>query len=137
MINELENLPDPELVARAAAEEPAPRLLEDYMDAITILREKEFTFREIAEWLNKKFSIQADHNSVWRVYTKHMSDIDAHEEAEADEITERDEAYEEAMAKGTYTVIHPAPVAETSTTEKVEVKPTETTAPKAKAKKKK
>lgn len=110
MINELENLPHPEMVARAAAEEAAPRLLEDYMDAITILREKEFTFREIAEWLTKKFNIPADHNSVWRVYTKHMSEIDAHEEAEADEITERDEAMDEAYANGTVrTYVPPAP----------------------------
>jgi hypothetical protein len=101
MIDELQNLPDPEIVARAAAEEPAPRLLEDYSEAIETLREKEFTFREIAEWLKNKFGIQADHNSVWRVYTKHMSDIDAHEEAEADENTERDEAIDEAYANGT------------------------------------
>lgn len=137
MINELENLPHPEIVARAAAEEAAPRLLEDYMDAITILREKEFTFREIAEWLTKKFNIQADHNSVWRVYTKHMDNYAAHLEAEADEKTEQKEAEDEAYANGTYTVIQPASAAEAATTEKAQAKPSKSPSSKAKAKKKK
>lgn len=78
-------LPHPELVARAAAEAAAPRLLEDYIEAIRILRDKKFTFREIAEWLGKEFGIEADHNSVWRAYTKYMDDYQAHLEAESDD----------------------------------------------------
>lgn len=110
-------LPDPALVARAAAEEPAPRLLEDYLDAIEILRGKEFTFREIADWLKEKFHIQADHNSVWRVYTKHMNEFEAHQEAEADETLERDEAIEYSNANGLTKTIVPnkAPVAVVTT----------------------
>jgi len=96
-----ENLPDPEVVARAAAEAVAPRVLEDYSDAIETLRDKKFTFREIAEWLRKNFGILADHNSVWRAYTKHMDDYDAHLEAEADKELEIEEAIEEAECKGT------------------------------------
>ena len=73
MSDDFNNLPDPEIVARAAAEAPAPRLLVDYNEAISTLREKKFTFREIAEWLTKTFGIPADHNSVWRAHTKHMN----------------------------------------------------------------
>jgi hypothetical protein len=106
----LNNLPDPEIVARAAAEADAPRVLEDYCDAIRILREKKFTFREIAEWLDKNFGIQADHNSVWRAHTKYMDDYKAHMEAKNDEELERDEALAEAQGKGTLRVLSHAPV---------------------------
>jgi hypothetical protein len=108
----LENLPDPEIVARAAADEAAPRVLEDYCEAIQILREKRFTFREIAEWLGKNFNIQADHNSVWRAHTKYMDDFSAHMEAEEDERVEQDEA----LANGTSGMISPTPVPATKTT---------------------
>jgi hypothetical protein len=97
-----DELPHPELVARAAAEAAAPRVLEDYNEAISILRDKKFTFREIAEWLTETFGIPADHNSVWRAHTKHMNAYQAHQEVEADEETERDEAMAEAYANGTY-----------------------------------
>jgi hypothetical protein len=110
------NLPDPEIVARAAAEAAAPRVLEDYSDAIQILREKKFTFREIAEWLGKNFGIQADHNSVWRAYTKYMDDYTAHLEAEEDEELERDEAIAEAQANGTFIMSSQAPVPATEAT---------------------
>jgi hypothetical protein len=84
--------PPPEIVAEAAREEASPRLLHDYSEAIAILREKRFTFREIADWLNKKFGIEADHNAVYRVYTSGMDDYDAARAAQADEEDERDEA---------------------------------------------
>ena len=115
------NLPDPDEVARAAAEACAPRVLEDYIEAIETLRDKKFTFREIADWLGKKFSIQADHNSVWRAYTKHMNEFEAHQEAEADEELERDEAIEYSNANGMTESITPntALVAEVATDTKV------------------
>jgi hypothetical protein len=111
MKDEIENeLPDPELVAQAAALAPAPRVLEDYIDAMRILRDKKFTFREIAEWLEEEFDIKADHNSVWRAYTKAMDDFDAHLEAEADEETEQEDALVEAERKGTLKIFYPEPV---------------------------
>jgi hypothetical protein len=133
------NLPDPELVARAAAEAAAPRVLEDYSDAIEILRDKKFTFREIAEWLVKNFGIQADHNSVWRAYTKSMNDYQAHEEAHADEELERDEALAEAEANGTLRVLPPAPVPATEATveEKAQTEIPKAASQKAKPKRKK
>ena len=85
--------PPPEIVARAARDEANPRLVGDYHEAIRVLRdEKRFTFREIAEWLSKRFGIDADHNAVYRAYTKGMSDQDAAFESIRDEDDERDTA---------------------------------------------
>jgi hypothetical protein len=133
------NLPDPEIVARAAAEASAPRVLEDYCDAIQILREKKFTFREIAEWLGKNFGIQADHNSVWRAHTKYMDDYTAHLEAKEDEELERDEALAEAEANGTLRVLPPAPVPaiEATVEEKAQTEIPKAASQKAKPKRKK
>jgi hypothetical protein len=93
----------------------APRILEDYVDAIRILREKKFTFREIAEWLKEHFDIPADHNSVWRAYTKHMSFSDAHWEAEVDDLCEKEEALAEADANGSRIPIAPTAVESAAT----------------------
>jgi|ERR1035441_867397 hypothetical protein len=83
----------PAEVAAAAKEEVNPRLVGDYAEAITILRdEKRHTFREIAEWLKKRFGIETDHNAVYRVYTKGMHEMDAAMAAVADEEDERDAA---------------------------------------------
>ncbi len=133
------NLPDPEIVARAAAQEAAPRVLEDYCEAIKILREKKFTFREIAEWLEKEFGIEADHNSVWRAYTKRMDAYTAHLEAKEDDEMERDEALAEAEANGTLRVISQAPVPATEATvaEKAQTEVPKAVPQKAKRKKKK
>jgi hypothetical protein len=69
--------PPPEHVVEMAMAEPNIRLISDYNEAIRILRGKGFTFREIAEWLGEKFDIKADHNAVYRAYTKYMTDQDA------------------------------------------------------------
>ena len=83
--------PSPEVVAEAARAEPNVKLVEDYAQAIRILRdEKRLTFREIAEWLKKRFDIETDHNAVYRVYTKGMHEMDAAMAAVADEEDERD-----------------------------------------------
>lgn len=109
-MNEIpDNLPDPEIVARAAAEATGPRVVEDYSEAISILREKKFTYREIAEWLTKTFGIPADHNSVWRAHTKHMDVLKAHLLAAEDENVEREDAAAEAYANGTYRILPQEP----------------------------
>ena len=135
----IEDLPDPEIVARAAAEAGAPRVLEDYIEAIGILREKKFTFREIAEWLGQHFKIRADHNSVWRAYTKHMDNFEAHEEVQADEELEREEAIAEAKRNGTITTLShaPAPVTEVTVADKANTETAKVVSSKAKTKKKK
>ncbi len=139
MTDEIEyELPDPEIVARAAAEAAAPRVLEDYIEAMRILRDKKFTFREIAEWLVQNFRIQADHNSVWRAYTKYMDDGDAHFEAQEDEELETEEAIAEAERNGTLrsSVAAPIPVSEKAAETPAKEKPSKATAKKATGKKK-
>jgi hypothetical protein len=121
----------PEMVLQAALEEPPQRLLDDYTDAIHALREKKFTFREIAEWL-KKFGFEVDHNAVWRAYAKTVSDRDAYEEAEHDEELERDEAMREAELNGTLVTSSPERPAEPS----VDAISAKVAAKKAKTKKK-
>jgi hypothetical protein len=92
LTTELEYAP-PEMVAEAARGEANPRLVEDYVEAIGILRdEKRFTFREIAEWLKDRFGIEADHNAVYRAYTKGMPDMDAAIAARDEEEDERNAA---------------------------------------------
>ena len=65
-------LPSPERLVEMAMEEADRRILDDYADAIRVLRDdKRFTFREIAQWLKQK-GVQTDHNSVYRAYRKHL-----------------------------------------------------------------
>lgn len=53
-----------------AEKEPTRVALPSYIQVIEVLREKKgFSFREIAEWLSKR-GVEADHNSVYRLYTK-------------------------------------------------------------------
>ena len=99
-MTKLNELPDPEFVLRAAEEAEPQRLLDDYTPAIHALRKKNYTFREIAEWLGQ-FGFEVDHNAVWRAYAKTLSDSEAHEEAEADENLEMEEARAEAERNGT------------------------------------
>lgn len=92
---EVQGYAAPEVVAEAARGEPNVRLVADYREAIKVLRdEKGLTFREIAEWLQNKFGIEADHNAVWRAYTKGASEMEA---ALAVDDDERDE---QELARG-------------------------------------
>lgn len=80
----------PDTLADIARQEPIRRELSDFGEAITVLRdEKKFTFREIAKWL-QGHGIEADHNAVYREYTRGMPDEVAHGEALADEAMERE-----------------------------------------------
>lgn len=69
--------------------EPDVRLISDYSDAIAIMRNKGYTFREIAEWLGKNCNIEADHNAVYRAYTKGLSEEEAAIVANEEEEDER------------------------------------------------
>ena len=84
-------MPDPETLLLEADQEPNYRNLADYVGVIRTLREKGFTYRDVAEWLTER-GVEADHNAVYRVYTKNMSDLDAIDEARREEEEARDEA---------------------------------------------
>jgi hypothetical protein len=82
----------PDILFDLARQEPNRRVLDEYHDVIRVLRdEKKFTFREIAEWLDNHH-VEADHNAVYREYTKAMPDDVAHDVALADEHTEEQES---------------------------------------------
>lgn len=62
--------PNPGKLLAEAGREPKRLTLDDYRQTIRVLKEeKEFTFREIAEWLKQR-GMGVDHNSVWRAYSK-------------------------------------------------------------------
>ena len=71
--------PAPEILEREAEAEPNRRFLRDYFGVIRTLREKGFSFREVAEWLNER-GVVADHNAVYRVFTNNMRPEDAEDE---------------------------------------------------------
>ena len=85
------SLPPPEFLFREAEQEPDLLTLSAYLDSIQTLREKGFSYREIAHWLSER-GVDVDHNAVYRVYTNSLSDYDAHLE----ELREAEEAQEEA-----------------------------------------
>jgi len=81
----------PEILLDLAEREPDRRALREYADVIQVLRdEKQFTFREIAGWL-RRHDVEADHNAVYREYTRGMPPDVAQGEAMADEHTELEE----------------------------------------------
>jgi hypothetical protein len=85
------SMPDPELLFREAEREPDFRTLSAYVDSIRMLRDKGFSYRDIADWLSER-GVDVDHNAVYRVYTNSLSDYDAHLE----DLREAEEAGEEA-----------------------------------------
>jgi hypothetical protein len=77
-------MPPPDALLRQAEEEPNYRDLSEYCPVIATLRGKGFSYREIAEWLSER-GVELDHNAVYRLYTRNMSDHEAKmEDQEAD-----------------------------------------------------
>jgi hypothetical protein len=74
------NLPPPEFLLELAESEQDQGLLDDYHKVITTLRAKNFTFREIAEWLAKR-GLEVDHNAVYRTFCKHATDQEIEDDA--------------------------------------------------------
>src|SRR5208283_1845436 len=60
--------PPPEAFLAEAKREPKRKLLLDHSETIQTLRnDKRLTFREIAEWFNKR-GFETDHSAVYRAY---------------------------------------------------------------------
>jgi len=64
--------PPPDVLEEAALAEPDYLKLGEYSGVISILRGKGFSFRQIAGWLSGR-GVDADHNSVYRVYSKGLT----------------------------------------------------------------
>jgi len=85
------SMPPPDVLFREAEQEPDFRSLSAYVDSIHMLREKGFSYREIAHWLSEH-GVDVDHNAVYRVYADFLSGYDPHLE----DLREAVEAQEEA-----------------------------------------
>lgn len=84
-------VPPPEALQREAEEEPNYRNFSQYASVIGTLREKGFSYRDIADWFSER-GIGVDHNAVYRVYTNSLSDHDAHLESQREDEEAQDEA---------------------------------------------
>jgi len=92
-----EYMADPQQLRAEAEQEPRRRGLDDYREAIRVLREeKELSFREIATWLQQR-GLNVDHNAVWRTYSKGMSGGPGDRVIERNERFERRGSHEDAM----------------------------------------
>lgn len=83
--------PPPEVLEQWAEEEPNLIDLSAYFGAMRTLRGKGFSYREIAEWL-QQHGVEVDHNSVYRVYMRNLSDYEAHMQEKEDDQEAQDEA---------------------------------------------
>lgn len=77
-------MPPADFLLQQAEQEPDMRGLSVYVDSIRVLREKGFSYREIADWFSEH-GVDVDHNTVYRVFMNSLSDLEAHLEAERDE----------------------------------------------------
>ncbi len=82
----------PDLMLREADEEPNYSDLREYCPVIETLRNKGFSYREIANWLGER-GLHVDHNAVYRVYINSLSRSEASMEAEQAEDEAREEGY--------------------------------------------
>ena len=57
----------PEIAFREAEAELDRNFLMEYVDSMHVLREKGYSYREIAAWLAER-GVDVDHNEVYRVY---------------------------------------------------------------------
>jgi hypothetical protein len=76
-----------------AEREADQRELADYRDTISNLRKKGFSFREIGEFLSKR-GVFADHNAVYRIFSKFMTPEEMETEVEIAE-EKRDRALDQ------------------------------------------
>lgn len=91
MNNDDLDFPPPEIVEQAADELPPKPPLRDYRTAMISLREKGYSYQEIAEWLSKTLGVSVKRNQVSYVVNTdpHVQDLEDREEAEEDEADER------------------------------------------------
>jgi len=81
----------PEMMYKEAEAETNYRDLKAYCSVIGLLRDKGFSYRDIALWLCER-GIGCDHNAVYRVYMSSLSDEDAALDARQEEEDEKDDA---------------------------------------------
>ena len=88
---------NPQQLLTEAVQEPRRRGLADYQEAIRVLKEeKEFSFRDIAVWLQQR-GLKVDHNAVWRAYSKTALEGAGRRANQRREQLRRQQAHEAAM----------------------------------------
>jgi|ERR1017187_10325001 hypothetical protein len=88
---------NPQQLLTEAVQEPRRRGLADYQEAIRVLKEeKEFSFRDIAVWLQQR-GLKVDHNAVWRAYSKTALEGAGRRANQRREQLGRQQAHEAAM----------------------------------------
>jgi hypothetical protein len=85
------SMPPPDWLFQQAEQEPDFQTLSAYVDSIQLLRDKGFSYREIAQWLSEH-GVLADHNAVYRVYHNNLSDYDSYLEDQRENQEALDEA---------------------------------------------
>src|ERR1039457_3949225 len=88
---------NPQQVLAEAVQEPRRRGLADYQEAIRVLKEeKEFSFRDIAVWLQQR-GLKVDHNAVWRAYSKTALEGAGRRASQRNEQIQRSQARADSM----------------------------------------
>ena len=85
------DFPPPEVIEQAADDMPPKPPLREYRSAMISLREKGYSYQEIAAWLSEKLGAPIKRNQVTYVVNTDplVQDIEEREETEEDEAAER------------------------------------------------
>ena len=81
----------PDVMFEEALEETNFHDMNEYSSVIGVLRDKGFSYRDIAEWMTVR-GLDVDHNAVYRIYINSLSDYDAAMEAEREDEEAREDA---------------------------------------------
>ncbi len=92
------DLPDPRLLAEEAEVMPPKLPLRNYRDSMMSLRDKGYSYREIAEWLAERLGIEVNRNQVAYVVAADPAVQALEEQEEAAEELDDRVAEEDARA---------------------------------------
>lgn len=87
------NFPDPDELVREAGAMPPKVPLRDYFEALSAMRDKGYSYAEIAQWISEKLGVEISRNRVAYVLNTPPEVQDAEEHAE-DMEDQADEAEE-------------------------------------------
>lgn len=88
-MNSDNELPDPMILEKLAEEAPPKVPLRDYVSAMQTLREKRYSYQEIADWMQAQLGVEVTRSQV-SYYLNAPPDV-----LEAEEMQERIEDHEE------------------------------------------
>ncbi len=94
MSNEEYLLQSPETVFERALKMPPKVNLRDYLEAMEALRDKGYSYREIADWLAEMLGVEINRGQVVYLLNAHPAalDMEAEQEQAEEDLDRRDEA---------------------------------------------